>query len=336
MTTGGVSTLAQLTTQLNRFDTLSSQFGDLQRALASGKKTTRFEGLGDDALSSLRFRNNIQENTQYSNNIDRAIVRIRAADNSLSLIQTQTKVLREGFNEQPLDGPADLSNLQAYAAKLLEVTSGNLNEQIDGRFVFAGADFTSQPYNGNQAFSTQVADDVTDWLDGTITTDQFIALFDGYTDADIGFSAEVITAGNVSVTADDNFKVDYTVKANDGALRDLLVISEVITALREPTETDVPTEEDLQRIIDVLALSTNGVDTGIENSIVTLKASEATLQETQNRHAQDNQTLQTLIDDIENVDITETAVRLQNIQLQLEASFSVSAAAASLSLLDFI
>ncbi len=334
--TTGVSTLAQLTTNLNRFDTFGSQFSDLQRALASGKKTTRFEGLGDDALSSLRFRNTIQEGKQYVANIDRATTRIKTADNSLSLIQTQVKVFQKGFNQQPLDGTADISALKDYAAKLLEVSGGNLNEQIDGRYVFAGADFSAKPYDGRDSFTVQVQDDVSDWLDGTTTTAQFMAKFDAYTDADVGFTAEVISAGNVNVTADNNYKIDYTVKANDSAIKAMLVVSEVITALQVPTETDVPLDADLENVINALALKMNQSADGIEARIVSIKASEATLTDIKNQHKQDTITLQTLIDDIENVDVTETAVRLQNLQLQLEASFSITAAAASLNLIDFL
>ncbi len=334
--TTGVSALAQLTTSLNRFDKLNAQFSDLQRALSSGKKTTRFEGLGDDALSSLRFRNGIQESGQYINNIDRATTRIRAADNSLSLIQNQVQGFQKGFHLQDINGPTDIASLKSYASKLLEVASGNLNEQIDGRYVFAGSDFTAKPYEGRDNFSVQVADDVSDWLDGTLTTAQFMAKFETYTDADVGFSAEVISAGNVAVTADENFKVDYTVKANNASIKSMLVVSEIMAAITIPSGGDVPSKDDLQTVIKTLSTKLYNSSEGIDATLVTLKASEATIAEVRKQHVFDTSTLQTLVDNVENVDITETAVRLQNIQIQLEASFAATAAAASLSLLDFL
>ena len=103
----GVSTLAQLTAQLQRFNTLNAQFADLQRALATNKKTTTYQGLGEDALSSLRHRTSINANGQYLQNITVAETRIKSVNSSLNLIQKQVKQIQNGLLKQPLDGQTD-------------------------------------------------------------------------------------------------------------------------------------------------------------------------------------------------------------------------------------
>ncbi len=332
----GVSLLSQLNAQLSRFDTLNTQFSDLQRALSSQKKTTTYQGLGEDALSSLRYRTSLSGTTQYVNNIDIAVTRIKTMDTSLSLIQKQTAQLRTGVIQQPLDGEADITSLKAYATKLMEIMPSNLNEEVDGRYVFAGSDVTAKPFTDLSKLSAVVTQDVSDWMDGTITTDQFLTKINNYTDDQVGFTPEVLAAGKVKVNADENYTLDYTVKASDSSIKAILIVGQVFKSLNVPGETDAPTTEDLNKIILAMGAKLDEGAKGLEANVVSLKAGQATIQEIKKAHGYDQETYKGLIENVENVDVTETAVKLQNIQLQLEASYRVSAAAASLTLLNYL
>lgn len=332
----GVSTLAQLTAQLQRFNTLNTQFADLQRALASNKKTTTYQGLGEDALSSLRYRTSINTGSQYIQNIDVASTRIKSVDSSLGLIQKQVKQVQNGLLKQPLDGVTDITNVQAYTKKLLSVIPGSLNEELDGRYILAGSDASVKPYEGNAQLKALVDQDVSDWLDGTITTATFLTRIDSYTDDEVGFSAEVLAAGDITVTADQDMKLDYTVKASDPAIKKILVATEVLNALQAPGDTDAPAAGDFEQIVRAMAVKLDQGAKGLETQIVTVQATNVTLSEVKARHKYDGETMQSLVDDVENTDATEVAVKLQNIQLQLEASYRVSAAVASLNLLNFL
>lgn len=332
----GVSTLAQLTAQLQRFNTLNTQFADLQRALATNKKTTSYQGLGQDALTTLSHRASISANTRYVQNISVASTRIKAVDSTLGLVQKQVKQIQQGLLKQPLDGQVDITDVQAYTKKLLEIIPGSLNEDLDGRFVLAGADDAVKPYEGNAQLKALVEQGVQDWLDGTITTATFLANIEAYTDDEVGFSAEVLAAGNVTVTADEDLRLDYTVKASDPAIKKILVATEVLNALQPPGETDAPVPDEFTEIVNAMAAKLDQGAKGLETQIVTVQAANVTLSEVKARHDYDSETLQTLVDDIENTDTTEVAVKLQNIQLQLEASYRVSAAVASLNLLNFL
>src|SRR5690606_7481299 len=98
------------------------------------------------------------------------------------LIQTQAKQIQAGLLKQPLDGQYNLENVQAYTAKLLTVVPGSLNEEVDGRYVLAGADADTIPYKGNTKLKEIVQKDMSDWLDGTITTEDLLAKIEAYTD----------------------------------------------------------------------------------------------------------------------------------------------------------
>ena len=75
---------------------------------------------------------------------------------ALSDYQAQVKRLQTGLLQQPLEGETDLTKIQAYTDKLLEMMPGNLNEQLDGRYVMAGSDYTTLPYNGDDKLKALV------------------------------------------------------------------------------------------------------------------------------------------------------------------------------------
>lgn len=332
----GVSMLSQLNAQLTRFETLNSQFSDLQRALSSNKKTTTYQGLGSDALSSLRYRTSLSGSGQYVQNIDIAVTRMKTMNTSLSLIQKQTEQLRTGIVQQPLDGGTNIDSLKAYSTKLLEVLPSALNENIDGRYVFSGSDLTSQPYAGTDKFAEIVNKDVQDWIDGTITTDQFLTKINNYTDDQVGFTPEVLASGNVKVNADDNYSLDYTFKASDSSIKSILVVSQVFKSLPSTSDTAAAGEADYKTLINTLSLKLDQGAKGLESQVVSLQAGLATIQEIKATHKYDQETYKTLVESVENVDVTETAVKLQNLQLQLEASYRVTASTASLTLLNYL
>jgi len=334
----GVSMLSQLNAQLTRFESLNAQFSDLQRALSSQKKTTTYQGLGSDAISSLRYRTSLSGSTQYVQNIDIAVTRMKTMNTSMSLIQKQTEQLRTGIVQQPLDGGTNIDSLKAYASKLLEVMPSSLNENIDGRYVFSGSDLTAQPYAGPEKLEAIVNKDVQDWMDGTITTDQFLTKINNYTDDQVGFTPEVLASGNVKVNADENYSLDYTFKASDQSIKTILVVSQVFKSLPSVDETNMAAagEADYKTLINTLSQKLDQGAKGLETQVVSLQAGMATIQEIRATHKYDQETYQSLVESVENVDVTETAVKLQNLQLQLEASYRVTASTASLTLLNYL
>ena len=332
----GVSTLAQLNAQLRRFDTLGTQFANLQNSLSSNKKADTYDGLGSDSLSTLRYRTTVQSGEQFIRNITIANTRISAVTGSVSLIQKQVAQMQKGILQQPIEGQTDLSSVKAYTDKLLQIMGGNLNQQVDGRYVLAGADYEVQPYNGDDKLKTLVAKDLADWKDGTITTEQLLAKFDGYTDDEVGFSAEVITAGNVSVRADTDINMDYTFKANDPSIKKVLITAQVFSQLTYPAETDAPGEAEFQSVLKAMSTKLNEGADGMEVKAVSVTATSASLNEVLERHKYDVASLEGLIEGIENIDVTETAVKLQNVKLQLEASYAVSSTLASLNLVSYL
>jgi flagellar hook-associated protein 3 FlgL len=129
---------------------------------------------------------------------------------------------------------------------------------------------------------------------------------------------------------------DYTVKANDLSIKKMLVATEVITQLRLPADTDAPTQDDFHDVLKTMSNKLNESISGLEVKTVSIQSTIAALGEVKERHEFDNAAMADLISSVEDADVTETAVKLQNIQLQLEASYRVTSSLSSMNLVNFL
>lgn len=203
------------------------------------------------------------------------------------------------------------------------------------------------------------------WGDGAITTAEFIDAYRNSTanETRLGYSAALVNdlAGDIYVRPDDNFEVDYTVLANTDAFKDILVSLSVIKEL-PPVEyapgalnadatiddPDVdtfpednppfPPEEKQENFFevwrDVGTLLTEGIR-ALDDEIVKLESVRAQIADIKESHRLDINRFQTIVGEVEDVDINQIAVELNYLQIQLDATFRVTASVSELSLARF-
>lgn len=231
----GVSTLGQALRHIENIKGQQVSFSTLSTQMASGKKTQEFSGLGADTLASLRSRTIYQSLEIYTNNLEKADIRIDVMLNSIEEYQAQTENIAanlRGFVQQgphqmgnpvyyddPLtsavettivgqtssESDNDLKSLQDHAENLFPFLIDLLNAQEGDRYVMAGADSFTKPVEDNGTLDAAMSTLITQWKSGTITTDELIAdLSDGtalngnpnaITDTIIGYSAP-LSSGN--------------------------------------------------------------------------------------------------------------------------------------------
>lgn len=231
----GVSTLGQALRHIENIKGQQVSFSTLSTQMASGKKTQEFSGLGADTLASLRSRTIFQSLEIYTNNLEKADIRIDIMLNSIEEYQAQTENIAanlRGFVQQgphqmgnpvyyddPLTSAVettivgqtssepdnDLKSLQDHAENLFPFLVDLLNAQEGDRFVMAGADSFTKPVEDNGTLDAAMSTLITQWKSGTITTNELIAdLTDGtaldgnpnaITDTIIGYSAP-LSSGN--------------------------------------------------------------------------------------------------------------------------------------------
>lgn len=371
-----ISTLGQYLDQISRLKTQQQNLGDLTAQISSGLKSQTLSGLGGDIIKTSRARVGVNNLDTYNNNIVNADRRIKLMLNSISQIKDQTDSISDALTVAVQQGDyPDLQSIQDLARKTLDFVRNLVNETDGERYLFGGADTTEPPLGSDGLFKSALGEfvpdssDLTmpplvasgmigDWGDGTITTDQFIAAYHGTSDTVLGFSNALTTgtAGKTTVRVSNTSEFDYTSLANKTSMKDIINALGVLVslppveyapgALNDPTATTIagdtppnpPREKqenffavlnDLQR---TLSIAKDGLDTeGFKLSQV-----QAQISKVKTSNTDQINTFKNIIDESENVDITEASVKLTQLQTQLQASFQVTALMSQLTLANFL
>lgn len=143
-----------------------------------------------------------------------------------------------------------------------------------------------------------------------------------------------------TVRADDRLEVSYDVRADHPAFQQILAALDAIANLPKGDAGNsferavvAKAQEMLTGALDSVAGT--GFDT-LDQLRMRMAGAQQMLRYTRERHVQFNIYAEGIIHDIENIDQTETIIRLQSDQQALEASYAVLARLQSLSLLEFL
>lgn len=261
----------------------------------------------------------------------------------------------------------DLRTLQDFADNIFDFFLSAMNEKDGDRFLFSGAETLTQPISDTGTLEAAINGLISDWKGGAITTTDLINDLqerttsggnnDALTDTIVGYSS-VISSGNVKdifVRMDENSEIDYTIMANESAFRDVIVAAAYfkngnlppIADELDPNTLALVTQgapgSDLGQMKDnfyevfneLTRMVTAAVD-NIEQLQNKLENVKLRITNARDAHVTQQNLLQNTIDDVENIDPSEVAVRINALQLQLEASFRVTALTSQLTLVNFI
>jgi flagellar hook-associated protein 3 FlgL len=371
--TTGVSNLGQALTQIKQLKLQQSTLQNLSLQMTTGKKTQQFSGLGTDILTSQRARLSIQSIEQYQNNIANTNRRIEQMDNALSKIQEQAEILANSLTVTPSQGDyPDFETIQELAENAFDFLQDLYNDQDGDRYLFSGADTGTKPINSTglfESFLGSVAFDPNDdtaptsrtgvigeW-GNTLTTEEFIAAYRATDDTTLGYSASLSNgvAGKTFARVDDNAQLDYTTLANSEGMREVIIAVGVLKqlpppehapgALNDPTATTFgedtapypPAErqENFFAVIDDIAGLLNGAIDKINDDRYKLAQVQVQMDTLNESYTLEKKAFQDSVAEVENVDDTEVAVKINAMQIQLEASYTVTAAVSQLSFVNF-
>lgn len=371
-----ISTLGQYLDQIARLKTQQSNFGDLTVQISSGLKTQKLSGLGDDILKTTRARTGVGELTVYSDNITNADRRLKLTDTALREIKKQTENVAGSLQTALQEGDyPDLESIKKLASSVYDFINSLINQKDGDRYLFGGADTAAPPISNNGLYSSALgqfipdSSDLTnpplvssgiigDWGDGTITTEEFIAAYSGTSDTVLGFSNALTTgtAGKTTVRVDDNSEFDYTTLANKTPLRDIILALGVLKdlppveyapgALNNPTATTIAADtapfppkekqESFYKVINDLTNKINNALDDIDQEEFKLAQVRAQISIVKDSHSEQIAAYKDIIGTVENADITEASALITQLQVQLQASFQVTALISQLTLANYL
>ena len=338
MTMIGVSFLGQTVSQSNRLKGLNQALADLERQIASGKKYDSLAGFGGVVAQSVqRVRMDRSRVQTYLDNITTVNTRINAMSQAMAAARKSVGQVIDGLVTALHDSSADVGTLSTLAKNALKFVGDLSNLNVGGRYLFAGSDTTSAPFIDATQLNANYQTEVTNWLNGTNTTAQFSANVDAFSATALGFNPALSSSGNVAVRIDESTEVDYTVKADQDGFQELVRALGLMANLKVPDpNVDVPTIADLDDMLGrVLSIARSGV-AQIDQAATDLGTKSGFINAIMEVHEQDAATLDGLIGDTENADMTEAVTKIQALQTQLQSSYEVTSIISRLSLVNFL
>lgn len=371
-----VSTLGQYLDQVNRLKVQQQTMGDLTAQISSGKKTQKLSGLGSDIIRTTRARSGLGELETYNNNITNADRRIKLMLNSISEMRAQVSNVQGSLVIAVQEGDfPDLESIKQLTKSVYSFAVDLINQTDGERYLFGGADTSEPPLTDAGLFTSALGNfipdesDLTnppvvasgmigDWGDGTITTDQFMAAYRASSETVLGFSNALTTnaAGKTTVRVSDVSEFDYTQLANDGPMREIIRALGILKqlppveyapgALNDPTATTLaedtapspPAEkqENFFRVINDLSTMLNKAVDDLEQMEFQLAQVQAQISIVKESNVDQINAYEDIIGEVENVDITEASARISQMQVQLQASFQVTALLSQLTLANYL
>lgn len=359
-----VSTLGSALDQVERLKILQSQLTTLQSQLTTGKKADVFKGLGTDVIASAKSRAGFNALDNYLSNITIADRRIKMTMSAVGEIRTQAEGLLGSMELQTQQGEYEMSTLGSYADNLSEFINNLINAKDGDRYLLSGANTLVKPLSDTGGLDTYTTKQINDWVNGTITTDQ---LMDSYkdktqlTDTVLGYSPEMASgqSKNVTVRVDDNAEIDYTVKANEDPFRNVLiaismmknidkVLDEVTLDLDDtlppgpgspvvpPGASNEERNDNFYKVFNDIAAMLNKALDQLDTQNFKLSQAHAQITQIGENHKIEKNSLASVVDRVENVDINEVALRLNMLTVQLEASYRVTSTVSQMNLAKFL
>ena len=354
-----ISTVGQSNLQIERIKVMQQQLSTLQTQLATGKKTQLFSGLDRDVLTSKRARATVNMVQTYNQNIENANRRIKVMSNTIDGIRDQAGDLVNALSVQTQEGEFEMESVSDLARKTKDFLIELMNIQDGDRYLFGGADTTNPPVTDTGSLDTYVQGQFSDWLDATIDTDEFIDSYrdrSALNDTVMGYSSALSSgqAKSSFIRVDERTEIDFTIFANDSGFRDILAATSIIenidatmdkvayeegdaagTITAPGADKDAQNSNFYKMFNDVIAMLNGALDR-VETVQFNLSQTQAQISNIKENNELEKNIMLENIAEVEDVDVNEVAVTLNTLQLQLEASYRVTASLQQFSLASFL
>lgn len=353
-----LSTLGQF--QRIQTDTLRTQarLQDLQAQATTGKKGVLFGDLGADGRRSLSTRATIQQLETFRNNVDVVESRTAVVDTTLSRMGQLMSQLRQEFAKLNGNLSDDTTFLNELGRRGLRELSTLLNTRLDGRYLFAGNDISTQPVDVTAVegtlttrFNTLIADYRSNTLSGAQVVAQINQQLDdparAYNPTPTGFVADPLGApvfprslyyagSPTRARIDTDYDVEYGMRADDPVFRDMMKVLTLASTIEYDATTDAAEQADYRTILSFGEQLTIQTGSNLNAEQGRLGVIRQEMRNIKTRHADVLTVLNLEIGQIEDADLAEVFTKVQQTQVALQASFRITAGLRELSLLNFL
>jgi len=334
--TTGVSFLGQTNATADNLKSLQGDMDTLTRQLSTQKLNNTMAGLGPDTQLVLQLHADSDQLTAYNANIDSALSRINTMSSTLTEISNSVNSMTSTLEAQPGSGNYDMTTITTQAQQLLDYVVDLSNMNIAGRYLFAGTDSTNQPIPDKATLNANMQSQLTGWFNGSITTAQLISNTNGFSGTQLGYSASISGADDVTTHIDKNLDLSYGSVADRNGVQDAVRALSLLANLRNLAPGDVPTGANLDSVIaNAVSMTQSAMQKMTDNQ--TLLSSKLDLvKNVEDTHSQTINTYAAILQKKEDADPATIITQLQSLQTQLQASYEATRMVNQLSLVNFL
>ncbi len=329
---------------LSHFNTMSAairrnqeKMALFEKQLATGTKGDRFSDLGTAASRSVDLREAAVRFDRSLTDIATIATRTDVADKSLGRIQAAAIEFRDLTSQ--LVNNADLVptlNVQDQARSALKELERLLNSDVDGHYVFSGANAATRSMVPSETVGATVQ--------AALTAAPPITAADAFAVVDAEFAdATIFYSGGTPlqpVPIGRNETISYGITGDEGAFRDILATLHAIAETDYsgliggggPEAVAQQTREFFKTAMERL---TSGADR-VSQLMVRNGRAQNDLDQLQADHQPAKEMFEASASELEAADPYEVATRMEYTRTMLEATFRASAAIRDLSLANFM
>jgi flagellar hook-associated protein 3 FlgL len=307
-----IGTLVNVNITLQSIEQLQNQANKLQLQVNTGLKSLDYSGLGGAAGQLTNLQSSVTQRQGFLDTISTVQQRIQETTSVVSSIETAVSQFSENlpngaFGTVPND-------IQSQASQILQEVTDFLNSQDGSSYIFAGSNVTTPPVDNTGLPNP-----------GTLTASVSGPPPNGYyTGNDTLAQAKVDTATTVQygVTADN--------PAFENAIRALNFLANLPAGSPSQTNpTDVANVDAATKLI-------NQSVTALQSISGQLSLKSAQLNNLQTSHTNALNLTKTSIDNIETVDPATAITTLNQVETNLQASYSTISSLSQLSLVNYL
>ncbi len=333
---------------------LQRQQMDLQIQSTSGKKGTAIGDLGVEATHSLNMRVVTGQLKTYKENISQVELYASAMDTAMTRMGELLNDLRGEYakmsNDLSAHGPTGTPNttyLNDLGKRGLEEMQSLLNTQVEGRYIFAANDIHTAPvpdvarlisaFSAEMTLNLPVAtptEDIINNMKAYVGQPHMPVPGQAYFPGSTGLYSESLSSagGPLKARVDVDRDIHYGLRADSPVFQDMMrAFATAATITYSPDNPD-----------GYKALLKDGADTtaasvvNLSNEVGRLGITRRQISDLDKKHDTVTTSLKLAIGDVEDVDMAEVAIKLQQSNTALEATYRIIASMKNLSLVNFL
>jgi len=320
-----LSTLGLATINITNLTDGQNKLGILNQQLATGIKSQKLiDYTSSEAKLLMDFNNSISSRKSFLAVINTISTRLQVYDKSLTGIEKTAAETKTALLSAGTYNPDQNDTLIKQIQSCMSQVAYYLNQKVGDRYIFSGSRYYTAPVNDITLLPSPPSE-----TPPYISSGYAVPAYDA--DYDPLNPDRAVPQAHVkdSVAIDTTQRLTYGITSNEEGFQKLIM------GLRWAYAATQDVDNYSSYMSTASDLITEGLSE-IRGIHANVSGSNSTLEQTKDLHDNLINSITGQIDDIQKVDVTEVAVKINTFQAQLEASYAATARMSSLSLLKYL